>query len=120
MRPEDILFWLKAVPFKPFRICLNSGRTYEIRHPEMLKVSRTTMLIFSFAGEPQDPHREDGNGRPCPGRTHRADRGSGSRLRILVRAHERIDRAARQSHRAASFSPRKLRITLRIRARTFL
>ena len=57
MCPEDILFWLKAVPFKPFRICLNSGRTYEIRHPEMLKVSRTTMLVFSFAGEPQDPSR---------------------------------------------------------------
>ena len=37
MRPEDILYWLKAVPFKPFRICLNSGRTYEIRHPEMLQ-----------------------------------------------------------------------------------
>ena len=55
MRPEDILFWSKAVPFKPFRICLNSGRTYEIRHPEMLRVSRTTMLVFSFAGEPQDP-----------------------------------------------------------------
>jgi len=55
MRPEDILFWLKAMPFKPFRIYLNSGRTYEIRHPEMLRVSRTTMLIFSFAGEPQDP-----------------------------------------------------------------
>lgn len=52
MCPEDIVFWLKAVPFKPFRICLNSGRTYEIRHPEMLKVSRTTMLVFSFAGEP--------------------------------------------------------------------
>jgi hypothetical protein len=55
MRPEDVLFWLKAVPFKPFRICLNSGRGYEIRHPKMLRVSRTTMLIFSFAGEPEDP-----------------------------------------------------------------
>ena len=54
MRPEDILFWLKAVPFKPFRICLNSGRTYEIRHPKMLRVTRSTMLVFSFAGEPQD------------------------------------------------------------------
>jgi len=55
MRPEDILFWLKAIPFKPFRICLNSGLSYEIRHPKMLRVSRTTMLIFSFAGEPEDP-----------------------------------------------------------------
>ena len=55
MRPEDILYWLKAVPFKPFRICLNSGRTYEIRHPEMLRVSRSTMHIFSFTDEPEDP-----------------------------------------------------------------
>jgi hypothetical protein len=55
MRPEDILYWLKPVPFKPFRICLNSGRTYEIRHPEMLRVSRSTMHIFSFTGEPEDP-----------------------------------------------------------------
>ncbi len=54
MRPEDILFWLKLVPFKPFRICLNSGRSYEIRHPEMVRVSRTTMIVFWFAGDPQD------------------------------------------------------------------
>jgi hypothetical protein len=54
MRPEDILYWLKAIPFRPFRICLNSGRTYEIRHPEMVRVSRTTMLVFSFDGEPPD------------------------------------------------------------------
>ena len=58
MRPEDILYWLKAVPFKPFRICLNSGRTYEIRHPEMLRLSRTTMNIFTFAGEPEDPYEK--------------------------------------------------------------
>jgi hypothetical protein len=55
MRPEDILFWLKAVPFKPYRLCLNGGRSYEIRHPKMLRVSRTTMYIFSFTGEPEDP-----------------------------------------------------------------
>ncbi len=56
MRPEDILFWLRAVPFRPFRICLNSGRTYEIRHPEMLRVGRTSMNIYSFVGEPTDPY----------------------------------------------------------------
>jgi hypothetical protein len=35
MRPDDLLAWVHAAPFQPFRICLNSGRTYEIRHPEM-------------------------------------------------------------------------------------
>ncbi len=55
MRPEDVLPWLKAIPSKPFRICLNSGPSYEIRYPKMLRVSRTTMYIFSFTGEPEDP-----------------------------------------------------------------
>jgi hypothetical protein len=56
MRPDDVLEWTRAVPFRPFRICLNSGRTYDIRHPEMLRVGRTTMYIFSFRGDPIEPH----------------------------------------------------------------
>ena len=56
MRPEDLLTWLRATPFQPFRMCLNSGRTYEIRHPEMLRVGRSTANIYSFVGEPADPY----------------------------------------------------------------
>jgi hypothetical protein len=56
MRPDDLLIWVQAVPFRPFRICLNSGRSYEIRHPEMLRVGRSNVNVFSFAGEPADPH----------------------------------------------------------------
>jgi hypothetical protein len=55
MRPDDLLFWVRAVPFRPFRIFLNSGRTYDIRHPEMLRVGRTTMHIYSFSRPPEDP-----------------------------------------------------------------
>jgi len=56
MRPEDLVEWRTAVPFRPFRICLNSGRTYDIRHPEMLRVGRTTMHIYSFRGDPVEPY----------------------------------------------------------------
>jgi len=56
MRPDDLLTWVRAVPFRPFRICLNSGRTFEIRHPEMVRVGRTIINVFSFAGEPGDPY----------------------------------------------------------------
>ena len=56
MRPDDLLEWRRAVPFRPFRIRLNSGRAYDIRHPEMLRVGRTTMHIYSFTGEPVEPH----------------------------------------------------------------
>ena len=56
MRPDDVLTWVREIPFQPFRICLNSGRTYDIRHPEMVKVGRSTVHIYSYAGKPEDPH----------------------------------------------------------------
>lgn len=54
MRPEDLLQWIKASPFVPFRIKLNSGRTFDIRHPEMLKVGRTIVMIFTYTDEAGD------------------------------------------------------------------
>ena len=56
MRPDDLLLWVREIPFRPFRICLNSGRTYEIRHPEMLKVGRSSANIYSYVGQPEDPY----------------------------------------------------------------
>jgi hypothetical protein len=47
MRPDDILHWLRAQPFRPFRITMNSGRSYEIRHPEIVRVLRTSLIIFT-------------------------------------------------------------------------
>ena len=55
MRPDDLLTWLHAVPFRPFRVYLNSGRSYEIRHPEMMRVGRTIAHIFFYRKEPVDP-----------------------------------------------------------------
>lgn len=46
MRPEDILFWLRAEPFVPFRIVMNSGRVLEVRHPEVIRVMRTSLIYF--------------------------------------------------------------------------
>ena len=54
MRPDDLLAWTRAVPFIPFRIRLNSGRTFDIRHPEMLKVGRSTFHVFSYVGDSID------------------------------------------------------------------
>lgn len=47
MRPNDLLFWINAQPFVPFRIVLNSGRTYDIRHPELVRVMLTSVLVFT-------------------------------------------------------------------------
>ena len=54
MRPEDIFHYTRAAPFRPFRLVMNSGQTYEIFHPEMVRVARTSIFVF-FAVRPEDP-----------------------------------------------------------------
>lgn len=46
MRPEDVLRWQRAQPFMPFKIVMNSGRELIVRHPEVIRVLRTTLLYF--------------------------------------------------------------------------
>ncbi len=43
-----IASYVGAEPFRPFRVTTASGRTFEIRHPEMIQVGRATMTIFTF------------------------------------------------------------------------
>jgi hypothetical protein len=47
--------FIGAEPFRPFRITLNGGRTFDIRHPEMIQLGRSTMTIFTFlSNEPEE------------------------------------------------------------------
>lgn len=32
-------------PFKPFRLVMSSGEKYDVRHPEMAMLTRTSMLV---------------------------------------------------------------------------
>ena len=32
-------------PFRPFRLVMSSGQTYEVRHPEMAWLTRTDLLV---------------------------------------------------------------------------
>jgi hypothetical protein len=43
--------YVSAEPFRPFRIRMASGQTFEIRHPEMILVGRTSVRVFLPAGE---------------------------------------------------------------------
>lgn len=45
MRPEDLHEYLRRKPFCPFRITLTDGRTFDIRHPELIMVGRTSAEI---------------------------------------------------------------------------
>jgi hypothetical protein len=52
--PQTLLGYVKVEPFRPFRLHLASGRTFDVRHPEMIKVLRTNVLIFKVTGGTPD------------------------------------------------------------------
>ena len=43
--------YVTAEPFRPFRIQMAGGRSFEIRHPEMISVGRTTAHIYTAMGD---------------------------------------------------------------------
>jgi hypothetical protein len=45
LSPTELLPYLQRRPFEPFRIGTSEGRTYDIRHPEMVMVLPTAVLI---------------------------------------------------------------------------
>lgn len=42
MRPNDLLKLLKDVPFRPFRVVMNDGTVYDVRHRELVQVGRSS------------------------------------------------------------------------------
>lgn len=47
--PAQVLSYVKAQPFRAFQLRMASGQTFDIRHPEMIKIGRGFLLVFSFA-----------------------------------------------------------------------
>jgi hypothetical protein len=45
MKAEDLIELLEERPFSPLRLHLSSGRTHEVRHPEMAIVSEGIVTI---------------------------------------------------------------------------
>ena len=54
LTPQTVQDFVKAQPFRPFRIHMASGRTFDVRHPEMIKVLKSYVIIFKVRQEPTD------------------------------------------------------------------
>lgn len=53
---RTLLDYFNAEPFRPFRIHMASGKTFDIRHPEMIRVTKLSAVIFTYlGGETQVP-----------------------------------------------------------------
>ena len=51
---QNVLSYLKAPPFRPFRLHLPSGRTFDVRHPEMVRVTKNHLLLFTLVSDNPD------------------------------------------------------------------
>ena len=45
MRPEYVREHIETKPFEPFRIFMSDGATFDVRHPELCLVSRSTAYV---------------------------------------------------------------------------
>ena len=46
-----LMGYVKAEPFRPFRLHMASGRTFDIRHPEMIKAGKSYAVVFTFVSD---------------------------------------------------------------------
>lgn len=54
MSPREILRYTRASPFRPFRIGMVSGRTIDVRHPEIVRVGTRDLIVFKFVSDTPD------------------------------------------------------------------
>jgi hypothetical protein len=57
MRPAQILALQRRQPFEVLRIQLSDRQSYEVRHPEMMAVTETTVFICLDPGPDGVPKR---------------------------------------------------------------
>ncbi len=57
MRPDEIRAHLRREPFRPIRIYISDGSSYDVRHPELMFVSRAEVVIGLDAGDDELPER---------------------------------------------------------------
>lgn len=50
MRRDDLITLIKATPFRPFRLRVTDGTAFDIRHPEMLMVTRHAVIVGILGG----------------------------------------------------------------------
>ena len=58
MAAKRIMNYMTAEPFRPFRINMASGKSYDIRHPEMIQIGRTTATVFTWMSEDEEEAKE--------------------------------------------------------------
>jgi hypothetical protein len=60
---RKLVDYVTAEPFRPFRIKMASGQSFDIRHSEMILVGRSSVRVYTAVGSVTTTMR---NGTTCP------------------------------------------------------
>jgi hypothetical protein len=58
IRPQEIRDLLKKQPFRPFRIHMSNGKSYDVQHPELALVTRSEIVVSQPVPGSADPMGE--------------------------------------------------------------
>lgn len=58
MRADDIRSHLRRQPFQPIRVYISDGSKYDVRHPELMLVTRTEVVIALDPGSDKVPEHK--------------------------------------------------------------
>lgn len=56
IHPRTMLDFLTAEPFLPFRIHMASGAAFEVRHPEMVRVGKSSVTVHKHPEGGEEQH----------------------------------------------------------------
>jgi hypothetical protein len=54
VRAGDLIGYKRATPFQPFRIVMNDGHSYDVRHPDLVDVGHRVGIFF-YRRKPKGP-----------------------------------------------------------------
>lgn len=57
MRADEIRTHLRKQPFRPIRVFVSDGSSYDVRHPELMLVTKTEVVIALDPGDDTVPER---------------------------------------------------------------
>lgn len=49
MTKAEVQVWLRAEPFKPFRVHTSNGRSFDVLHPENAGLGRTVLFVYDVS-----------------------------------------------------------------------
>ena len=59
MTSRKLVEYVSAEPFRPFRMKIASGQSFDIRHPEMILVGRSSARVYTVTGEDENEKWHD-------------------------------------------------------------